>query len=335
VSDANAVDAATAISNVISTLSSSMNHGAFSYYGERITLALATAYFAYVGITNVLSGRSASETLAEGVMLIITVGMTLWVVTSPELFTAVYNGFEYLAALVLNAVPGVSVSSSENGLQQGLSALVTVSANMFMETDASGALGASNESSGVVVWIFKIVISFLMLLITLFYVAAYTASQVMFVIGAILTPIMVPFYVVPALSFLAESWFKFIVVAGFQKLVGTMILAITLGLATKATEISNSFRADESMLQFGLFAVLAVVTGIMGFLMMSSMPIGSALVAGMGANAKVIPDALSPNRMVGASSKGTVAAARGVGNVASRAGGAIAGGIRGFGRGKP
>jgi len=108
-------------------------------------------------------------------------------------------------------------------------------------------------------------------------------------IGLTLGPIMIPFYLMPVLSFLFDGWMRFMITAGFYKLVATVMLALTYNLVKELEVTSkalNAAGAGAGAIWIGDLASLslAIVIAFIAFLLMWQVPsIASSLVSGNGA----------------------------------------------------
>lgn len=328
-SDATASQAAAIISNTLTTLTGTFNNEAFRVYGLSLLGALAGGYVAYVGIKHILTQKPVNELLAEIVSLFITLGLALWIVQSTDLFGMIVDGFDYLAVRTLSIATGMAITSTETGYSVAVASLLTTTFNLFnpeadglVSFDSIAALGETG-----LILLIKFFISVFVLAITLAYLATYTATQIMLLIAAIMAPLMVPFYVVPPFSFIGESWFRFVVSAGFQKLAGALIFGITLGTVRAAEALSQEFAVSTGM-RIGLFAVVFIMLGILGFLMKSAMAIGYSLVSGTSRVGQFAPGQLQPASVGAAASSSASSGIRGAGRGAGTAAGALVGAVR-------
>ena len=111
-------------------------------------------------------------------------------------------------------------------------------------------------------------------------------ADVLSVVGLTLGPIMIPFYLMPVLSFLFDGWLRFMITAGFYKLVATIMLALTYNLVVQLQTTSQALAAagNGAVATWSgdfLSLCLAVVIAFMAFLMMWQVPsIAAALMQG-------------------------------------------------------
>lgn len=144
--------------------------------------------------------------------------------------------------------------------------------------------------------LFRIPHIFLALIASLFvglamvvYIFVVLMADVLVAVGLTLGPIMIPFYLMPVLSFLFDGWLRFMITAGFYKLVATVMLALTYNLVKELEVTSralNAAGAGAGAIWIGDLAslALAIVIAFIAFLLMWQVPsIASALVSGNGA----------------------------------------------------
>ena len=326
--DPTVTTAVDAITSSLNLLTASVNTEAFRHYGMRLSLSLAFLSISYTGVVGLISGKSVNELLGEAIQLFIVCGLVLWAVSTPEVFNFIKDGFDLLAVAILNGVPGVSVGTTEEGFKAALGALVATSYQFFTEGFGTAEATFAGLAENAVALIYRFFTAIMFLMMTLFYLASFVATQAILVIAAVMAPLMIPFYIVPPLSFIGDAWFRFVISAGFQKLVGALILALTLGLVREVTRLADTM-ASGTTFQFGLFSALFLVVGILAYMMSQSLSIGAGLVVGSaGGLSSVVPRGMSPAAMASRGGSMTTSAARTAGRGASAAGGAAASAIR-------
>lgn len=119
------------------------------------------------------------------------------------------------------------------------------------------------------------------------YLFVILMADVLVAIGLTLGPIMIPFYLMPVLSFLFDGWLRFMITAGFYKLVATVMLALTYNLVKELETTSTALANPGNVLTGGVWVgdmaslSLAVVIALLSFLMMWQVPtIAGALTQG-------------------------------------------------------
>ncbi len=126
------------------------------------------------------------------------------------------------------------------------------------------------------------------------YLFVILMADVLVAIGLTLGPIMIPFYLMPVLSFLFDGWLRFMITAGFFKLVATIMLALTYNLVKELEGVSIAINQSASGVSVAAVAAsvdtwtgdlaslsLALVIAVISMLMMWQVPsIAAALTQG-------------------------------------------------------
>jgi type IV secretory pathway VirB6-like protein len=113
------------------------------------------------------------------------------------------------------------------------------------------------------------------------YVFVVLMADVLVAIGLTLGPIMIPFYLMPVLSFLFDGWLRFMITAGFYKLVATVMLALTYNLVKELAFTSKALAPGGVWWGDLMSLSLAVVIAVITLLLMWQVPsIASALTQG-------------------------------------------------------
>jgi type IV secretory pathway VirB6-like protein len=74
-----------------------------------------------------------------------------------------------------------------------------------------------------------------MALAAVLYIGIYSYALVMFMVGAIMGPIMLPWYLLSPFRYIAEGWIKFMIHAGLQRVVAISLIAILNPFITQMT----------------------------------------------------------------------------------------------------
>lgn len=314
------------ITQVISTLQSEVQSriGLFTGYGNSLISALLLIAISWIGVKGLLQGANFSEIVGDFVMLTFVTGIATWAVNSDTLMKGIESGFSTIATDVISST---GIVSGGDGVYEATSAFIQTVLHVYdMPTDLSWWPKSWVPAAGMVLT--KIFMAVFLLAATLAYLAMYIMTQIMFGIGMILAPLLIPFYIIQPMSFLATGWFKFMLSAGFAKVTGALILALTIGLLQSVGTLIKGFKPEEGV-PFGLYSMTFLVVGIMAVMMMQAWSIGTSILTGISRVGSGLPSKLQPGGMATAAS-GTMqragrTAAQGVGAGA----GAIVGGAAG------
>lgn len=140
-------------------------------------------------------------------------------------------------------------------------------------TDALAGLGTL---------LMKIATALFIILATLLFVGQYILTQIMVKIAVILMPLMVPFIVLEKTRFLFEGWLKFVITAGFIKIVGALLYGILLSNVEYGVTLAHQVaeQTDGAPVVFTVYSTLLLLTGITAYIMMQTQQIGNGLVSG-------------------------------------------------------
>lgn len=187
-------------------------------------------------------------------------------------------------------------------------------AMLGMVTDALVGLGTL---------LMKFATALFIIIATLLFVGQYILTQIMVKIAVILMPLMVPFIVLEKTRFLFEGWLKFVITAGFIKIVGALLYGILLGNVEYGVTLAHqvSEQADGAPVVFTVYSTLLLLTGITAYIMMQTQQIGNGLVSGFVQGGF----RFSPVQTASNVTRGGAAAAGAAGRLANSAAGAAHG----------
>lgn len=121
----------------------------------------------------------------------------------------------------------------------------------------------------------KLLAAFFIALAATFYIAHIVLTLGAIELAVALAPVMVPFFVVPALAWVFQGWLRFTLMAGLLKIVGTFVLMFTNALMQGLVSLSREVRLpaegswDNLMTASPLvYAGLMMLAGLSACLMM-------------------------------------------------------------------
>lgn len=315
------------LSTVLSTLNAAIaaKVGIFTAQGNQLVAALGVMAFSWLGIRTMLQGSSFAEAISEAVMLFFIVGMASWAVNAESLGRAIQAGFDMITAKILTSA---GYGAVDDGVKSALRAFLGTILEMYEQPTGVSFMAMSSWIPAAGIVLTKLFMALFLLAATLAYIAMYIMTQVMFGIGLVLAPLLIPFYIIQPLSFLAMGWFKFMISAGLAKVTGALILSLTLGMTNGLNELVRNTNLENGV-PFGLYSVTFLIVGIMAVMMMQAWSIGTSILTGVSRMGSGLPNKLQPGGMSTASStslqKGGGSAALGTGAAA----GAVVGGAAG------
>lgn len=223
--------------------------------GTSLFWAIAMLYIAFIGLKIMLDSSSVNEQMGVLINAMIPIGIIKFVLdfyiapipavgmSFPVLFN---NGFTYIGATMLGLDLETSMS---NSVYAGLEAYMKI-ALILWNTFPIPGYDQGFWASLVTLWEgvaqYQIMIAdFVVMCVAMLalvacgglYIAIYTFSLMLFAVGIMLGPIMLPWKLLPSFSYLADSWVKFMVMAGMFRLVALAIIhineIIAIGIANK------------------------------------------------------------------------------------------------------
>lgn len=155
-----------------------------------------------------------------------------------------------------------------------------------------------NSSKLLTTWFVDLVASVLAMLSmtasAVLFMVIYSYALLMFMVGAVVGPIMLPWYLLSPFKFVAEGWIKFMITAGMYRVVAIAIIAILTPFLNEMQAVmaeqaayftTNATTADKAMLQtHHLFFSVSILVFSLGVLyMLSKVPeIVAGLLGGAG-----------------------------------------------------
>ncbi len=321
---------------IMNSARSLMGGSPFSDTGHRLLQFLLVILISWKGIKLALETTSYNMVIAELVQIIFTFGIASFFLY-PDVQAKLASGFDSLATLAASgAGESIDMSKPEGRMVQSLGQMLIAAKQLW------DGVPPGSENSGLAWWgdqltsimggdfIFAIANLFFRAFIALgvvccaiLYVGQLIFSQIMVNIGLVMAPLFVPWLLWESTAFLFNSWLKFMIVVGVQKIVGALLFGLTANLIQQVTTLASQAGAT-SQINFYLYAAAFIIVGLMAFLMMQSSSIANGLVSGSPHASFKPPQGMAPGAMMkrGGSAKPASVAASG-----SRAG---IGAVHGF-----
>lgn len=165
------------------------------------------------------------------------------------------------------------------------------------------------------------------MLATILYVGQFIYTQVMVNIGFMVMPVMVPFIMLEKTRFIFDGWLRFMITAGFTKIVGAFLYGMMVNNINESVNIAMSATAGEqNQVAFYVYSAVLLLTGITAYIMAQAQTIGNSLVSGYVSGGF----SFNPMRMSSNLSGGARQTGKSVASGANSAGGALRGMTRGF-----
>lgn len=138
-----------------------------------------------------------------------------------------------------------------------------------------------------------VVAAFFIMWSLLSFVFVLNAGQIMLYLGLALGPILIPFLLIPNLSFLFNGWLRFMIAASLFKIIAVLVALLALGTIDQISIYAMHMKSkDESMIFLSLMVLFFAMLGkqMMGMVdnISSSLASGGANSGGTGDSSKLV-----------------------------------------------
>ncbi|MBF4990989.1 type IV secretion system protein [Methylophilus sp. QUAN] len=306
------------------------NFGPMTLSSEGMQLfgLLAVISISYMGLRLMMESGNLTNIMGSLIQSLLMIGLVFWLVT-PQSYLAIWgtgNVADTSSALTgsLNVIAGKFVPDGENISKVITSnALMVLNKSMLLVNAWSSTFKQLDGFLDVIEFITANLVAFIfifcavigLLVASIIYLAVGVYSQFMIVVALTLGPIMIPWLLLPATSFIFDGWLRFLIIAGLTKVIGAMLIGITHSVLSNV--ISN-VQAAQNYDVLMVSAMLAFLMSLLIAYLMSQIPsIASALVSG-GSGANLMRGISSGQKMAGsggqALGQGASAAGQGLQN---------------------
>lgn len=266
--------------------------------GMSLFFAIAWLYMGFLTLKILLEDSPMSQ-IGELINAFLVVGMVFWALQAyPTMLGYVNTGFSQVAAQIAGGTGPTDLAWA--GFRKIMSQALMIFNSMPGLPDVSlkDIFDLQNSSKLLTTWLVDLVASILAMLCmtgsAVLFMVIYTYALLMFMVGAVVGPIMLPWYLLSPFKFVAEGWIKFMITAGMYRVVAIAIIAIltpflnemqTVMAEQAAYFTTNATTADKAMLQTHhlFFSVSILVFSIGVLYMLAKVPeIVSGLLGGAG-----------------------------------------------------
>lgn len=266
--------------------------------GTSLFWAIAALYMGFLGLKIMLNDGPMAQ-LGELIIAIIAITMVFFPLRYYPTFLGWVNmGFSQIAAQIAGGTGATDLAWA--GFRKIMSQALMIFNTMPGLPDVSlkDIFDLQNSSKLLTTWLVDLVASILAMLCmtgsAVLFMVIYTYALLMFMVGAVVGPIMLPWYLLSPFKFVAEGWIKFMITAGMYRVVAIAIIAILtpflnemqIVMAEQAAYFTtNATTADKAMLQTHhlFFSVSILVFSIGVLYMLAKVPeIVSGLLGGTG-----------------------------------------------------
>ena len=256
--------------------------------GQSLLHTLLFLMLVITGLKALMEEGDMGGVIAELLRLILMWGLCSWLISLrfyPVFIKDLSDTFNQIV---------VHLGSGESGVYAGISAFLQVANaiyNNFYPPGHPFDLALLEHLGNVPGWLATLFLDGLCLMGVLFsaviYVVLYAMSQLLFTIGAVLGPLFIPWLLFPVMSFMFDGWLRFMIVAGFYKVVGYVVIALMAPLFEVMTNWVHTASAGKGLgglsstgNSMSVAFVLLLISGLIGYFMFSIPGIAQGLVSG-------------------------------------------------------
>lgn len=282
----------TALSSTITeSLQSLTQNEGFSQAGEHLTLMIFAIVFAWGLIENMVSGDGVNGVVAEFVSLCATASIIYSFLSFGGVSTVVK--FMESVASVFGAEPDLGKDILA-ALQKGFAAIINVATIPSSTTNIPFSLGEIGAAIGVginslISILARLVTAFILVIALAVYIANIVLAHGSIMLAVALAPLMSPFLMAPATTFIFDGWLKFFLSSAMIKVVGAFMIAFTDrlmgGLVIVSEKIKLPANADFAEIATSSIIVnmgLILLAGLSAYLMMQVPSLANGLIRGVG-----------------------------------------------------
>ena len=259
------------------------------------SLGEAITYFAFIMVFlwGLLKGMIEGGGINTIVSELIPLAMTLAIVQ------ALLNqgGVGYIVGFmdgIASAIAGANMGTFENSLIAATTKTFSVVEKIFSMPSGKTQMSLTSPSTWVPALglliaqlIAKVITAFFVVLALGIYIANIALAYGSIMLAVALSYVMVPFMLIPALSWISDSWLRFTLGAAMTKVVGAFFLTFTdkllAGMVSLAEKVVVNPEADFTTVMTGtfvLYAGLILMAVLCAYMMMQVPGIATGLLAG-------------------------------------------------------
>lgn len=259
--------------------------------GKTITYALFAIVFAWNLVRTMVQGEGVNGLVAE---LVPMVG-TLVVIVALLDAGGVGQIIQFMDSVA--STFGASGGLGPDVLAAIKKGMVAVTNILTMpSTNTRVPFGFSSEAMGAAMGVFaaflmslaaKLIAAFLVTIALGIYVANVVLAHGSVMLAVALAPIMIPFMLVPALSFIFDGWLRFLLGATMTKVVGAFMIGFTdklmdglVGLSAKVAVPPNADFATIMASAMVAYCGLVLLAGLCAYLMMQVPTLATGILSG-------------------------------------------------------
>jgi type IV secretion system protein TrbL len=284
------------ISNGVKTqLDTLANNSSLQGFGSYLTAFFLVSLMVWASVRTMASGRGFGELIGEWVPIFVSFGIVSLFLdrSAGNLIVSTMNG-------IGSAIGGANMSTIDSAIKtcaepifKAIAAIVdqprVTSATSWDSWWQSLLAGAASMIMGALA---KVVTAFILVMAGVIMVATVIMAFISVQLVLLLAPIMVPFLMFRPLSWLFDSWLKFLLGACMLKIVVAFLLNVAAALLTNMgslamkhyTEAQNAPPLEALYVDIVLFGMMLVFALLSMLLLMQAPGIANGLLSGSSGN---------------------------------------------------
>ena len=256
--------------------------------GQELFWVITLLYFSFMGLKLVLDSSSVMEQIGSLINALIPWGLIKFALdyyatplpgTDKSLIETLDYGFKQVSANMLGLDVNTSVT---NGVYAGMEAYMKIALMLWQSFPIGGYQGDSvfSKLTGFIEALSQyqvLIADFIIMCVAMLalvacaalFIAIYAYAMMMFAVGMIVGPILLPWRMLPPLSYLTDGWLKYMVLSGMFRVVALAIIhineLIALGIANTmdthyalTSNIANGMSNGTLPINLSNTAILAI-----------------------------------------------------------------------------
>lgn len=255
-------------------------YGAMEVIGFKLFALLAVIAIAWFGLQLLIEGGSIDGVMGGFLRSIMMLGLAYWFMQGHNL----YDFVDSLAKNLVDVFNGVSTNQDGNtGMFRGAAAIGDAIQHLINPGGNASWMSIIETIGSQIIHILFLCLAVVVMLISaLIYFIISEAGVVLMALAKMLSPVFIPWLILPATSFLFDSWLKFLIGAAFYKIIAAAF--VMFGNGAIQAVVNKLTSPDYKSMPWGESVVMAIAAAalcaLIAYLMLQVPSFASALVGG-------------------------------------------------------
>lgn len=277
----------TVTSLIITNINSSINVTALYSIGEKLFVGLSIIVLVWRGFEIVMQSGKITDVMGSLIRTLMLISIAYWMMGSNDEISPVAGFITDLTGSVAHELNRTWDVNSATMIKNGVTSIFGTMADIGrLMADLIGTGGwtsmLTNAFANIPVFLYLALALAILMLSMVMYIATCILAIFASKIAIVLAPILVPWIILEATSFIFDGWLKFFITTNLYKVVGATVLLITEGAFTTVTNATKNFASLPWTDRVLTSILIAVVAAVLTYLMMQVPAIASGLISGGG-----------------------------------------------------